>query len=765
MTFRFHLLLATYVLTAASIGCLSAQNSTVTDTLSRVKQLDEVVVHGTGAERNLNAPEMGRISLDSKAILSIPTFLGEPDVIKSLQIQPGVSQGIEGFAGLFVRGGDGDQNLFRFQGLPLYHVSHLGGIFSAFNVATVSQVDFYKASFPAQFGGRISSITDVAMCRPDFESYHGRFSVGLLSANVFITGPIAKHRTAFVIGARRSWMEILSIPTLAIMNSIDKKNGKKHIGTFNFMDFNARIDHIFSSIASAHIVGYYGHDYLKIGQREFEAKTKVVKHYGNNPPVITIQEGTPFFDEDINRMSWGNWGIIGTFNLHLGPGQWSTSAYYSDYTSSYLQQREFQSDMKQSETYGFNMSETRNSISDAGIESSYFADFGRIYRMRIGALYVRHNYLPEGLQNQFISADNSSINCNGNPRTSSNEYAAYIDNTFTLNDRIAISAGLRGTHFNIEGHTFKNLEPRAAIKMSVTSDYSIKLGYARMNQYVQQISSNYINLPTDLWQPITPQFKPLRSDQYSLGVYGNLPWWSIFFSVEGWYKDMKNLLEYREGVTVLDPDIAWEDKLTAGKGWAYGVDFSFTRDVGRLTGTVGYGLLWNWRKFDNLNHGLKFPSKFDNRHKLNINLSYKLSERCELNAGWTFMTGNRLTLSIYNYDIPGSQFPEAPTVGNPGWGNENQGISYYSSRNNVRIPAYHRLDLGISLYKNYRNGRRGTWTFGIYNAYCRMNPITVKKDEENNVLDYNGQLDKWHRAFKSLSFIPLIPSASYTYTF
>ncbi len=129
------------------------------------------------------------------------------------------------------------------------------------------------------------------------------------------------------------------------------------------------------------------------------------------------------------------------------------------------------------------------------------------------------------------------------------------------------------------------------------------------------------------------------------------------------------------------------------------------------------------------------------------------------------MTGNRLTLSIYNYDIPGSQFPEAPTVGNPGWGNENQGISYYRSRNNVRIPAYHRLDLGISLYKNYRNGRRGTWTFGIYNAYCRMNPITVKKDEENNVLDYNGQLDKWHRAFKSLSFIPLIPSASYTYTF
>ncbi|MGN0231671.1 MAG: hypothetical protein ACI4A8_05600, partial [Muribaculaceae bacterium] len=327
------------------------------------------------------------------------------------------------------------------------------------------------------------------------------------------------------------------------------------------------------------------------------------------------------------------------------------------------------------------------------------------------------------------------------------------------------STGLRGTLFNIEGHTFKNLEPRAAIKMSVTSDYSIKLGYARMNQYVQQISSNYINLPTDLWQPITPRFKPLRSDQYSLGVYGNLPWWSIYFSAEGWYKDMKNLLEYREGVTVLDPDIAWEDKLTAGKGWAYGVDFSFTRDVGRLTGTVGYGLLWNWRKFDNLNHGLKFPAKFDNRHKLNINLSYKLSERCELNAGWTFMTGNRLTLSIYNYDIPGSQFPEAPTVGNPGWGNENQGISYYRSRNNVRIPAYHRLDLGISLYKNYRNGRRGTWTFGIYNAYCRMNPITVKKDEENNVLDYKGQLDKWHRAFKALSFIPLIPSASYTYTF
>ena len=205
-------------------------------------------------------------------------------------------------------------------------------------------------------------------------------------------------------------------------------------------------------------------------------------------------------------------------------------------------------------------------------------------------------------------------------------------------------------------------------------------------------------------------------------------------------------------------------KITNGKGWSYGIDLSFTKEVGSFTGTIGYGLMWNWRKFSQLNHGVKFPAKFDNRHKININAAYKLNEKVEFNAGWTYMTGNRLTLSMYNYDIPGSQFPDAPTVGPPGYGNEIDGIDYYSSRNNVRMPAYHRLDIAININKKLKKGRKAIWNVSLYNAYCHMNAITIQKDNENNVF-FTSNKDKWHRAFKTLSFIPTIPSVSYTYIF
>lgn len=227
---------------------------------------------------------------------------------------------------------------------------------------------------------------------------------------------------------------------------------------------------------------------------------------------------------------------------------------------------------------------------------------------------------------------------------------------------------------------------------------------------------------------------------------------------------MRNILEYREGVSSLNPDISWEDKLTSGKGWSYGLDLSITKTAGAFTGTVGYGLMWNWRKFSDLNAGNKFPAKFDNRHKININANYKLNSKFEFNAGWTYMTGNRLTLALYNYDSPDSLFPDAPAT-NPGNDDTsvNTGLDYFAERNNIRMPAYHRLDLGMSIYKPLKKGRMGIWNFGLYNAYCRMNPITIKKDSDNKVVSTDK--NSWHRAFKSLSLIPIIPSVSFTYMF
>lgn len=238
----------------------------------KTKNLDEFFVYGSGADRNRLSVETGKLTLTDEMILNLPMIFAEPDVVKSLQTLPGVSMGVEGFSSLLVRGGDDDQNLFILQGIPLYHVSHLGGIFSSFNVAAIDKVDFYKGSFPARYGGRTSSVVDIRMKNPDFNRYHGKLSVGLLCANIYVTGPVIKDRSAFSFSARRTWAELVTIPAIAIMNSIDKEKGKKHMAGYGFTDLNLRLDHRFNNNASATIAGYFGHDNLRLGLRETHTK-------------------------------------------------------------------------------------------------------------------------------------------------------------------------------------------------------------------------------------------------------------------------------------------------------------------------------------------------------------------------------------------------------------------------------------------------------------------------------------------------------------
>ena len=741
---------------AFTAWCVMAQ--VPADTLYN-QTLDEVIVTATGADRNLKAAEMGRHVIGSDAITRLPVMFGEPDIVKVLQTLPGVSQGAEGFTGLYVHGGDNDQNLFLYNGLPLYHVSHLGGIFSSFNVATIRNVDFFKSAFPARFGGRISSITNINMMAPDFERYTGKFTIGLLAANGYISGPIVNDRLAFSAAVRRSWIDIIGLPALAVANAIQKKNGKKTIASYNFTDFNARIDWKLGG-GKIYAIGYYGHDYLKFGDRTFEATNKNLTINPDGTISSLPADGTRFFDEDTNRLSWGNWGVSLNLDHRLGNGFLNVSAYHTSYSSRYRQQSEHQSDLSDESTYDNTLNSTFNSISDFGFNAGYMQQFERLYLLKTGAGYVRHNYHPEGIENEYVNSLQHWSDSNGNPSVRADEVYAFIDNLLNFGERASLDLGLRFAEYFIHGESFPRLEPRASVRINVTEDYSVKASYARMSQFVQQVSSNYINLPTDPWQPVGVNAKPLLSDQYSFGVYGNLPR-GLYFSAEGWYKSMRNLVEYREGISSLNPNLTWSEKTTTGKGWAYGVDLSVTKEIGRLTGTVGYGLLWNWRKFADLNGGVKFPAKFDNRHKININATYTLNDRIEFNAGWTYMTGNRLTLSLYNYDEPGDNFPDAPTtgIGTSGFDWEQaSGLDYYSSRNNVRLPAYHRLDLGMSIFKKLKNGGRTIWNFSIYNAYCHMNAMTIRKD------DFVGPDDE-SRSFQKFSLIPIVPSVSYTYEF
>lgn len=738
-----------------------AQNLNINPDSIASYNLDEVIITATGADRNLNAAEMGRHVLSNEAITKLPVLLGEPDIIKTLQTLPGVSQGVEGFSGLYVHGGDNDQNLFLYNGVPLYHVAHLGGIFSAFNVSTVNKVDFYKSAFPARYGGRISSITDIRMNDPEFTKYSGKFTIGLLAANAYITGPIIKDKLAFSVGLRRSWVDIVGLPALAIVNAVQKKNGKKTIANYNFTDFNARIDWKVGT-GKIYAVGYYGHDYLKIGQREFESKNNSFTTSPDGSITPDKEDPTQFFDENTNRLSWGNWAVSLNADFRLGSGRINAITYYTKYSSRYQQTNEHQMDLSDPDTYGMTYNSTYNSIGDLGMNVQYMNQWKETWLLKTGVGFVRHNYYPEGIINDFTDDDKYWHDNNGNPSVKANEVFVYLDNLFNFGELASLDIGLRFVDHFISGVSFPKLEPRVSFRINVTEDYSIKASYARMNQFVQQVSSNYISLPTDLWQPIGKGKKPLLSDQYSVGFYGNLPWWQLYFSLEGWYKNMQNLMEYREGISSLNPNLPWEDKTVTGKGWAYGADFTVTKEIGKVTGSVSYGLMWNWRKFEELNEGKKFPAKFDNRNKINVTASYKLNDRIEFNASWTYMTGNRLTLSLYNYDTPGTDFPDAPHTSGDIHGFEfesNTGLGYISGRNNVRLPAYHRLDLGMSLYKNLKNGARTIWNFSLYNAYCHMNAMTIVK---KNVYDWGKEP---RRAFRTLSLLPIIPSVSWTYEF
>lgn len=732
------------------ILCLCGIHSTMVFGQNDVKQdsvksflMDDIVVTALRTNRLLNAPEMGHFTLSGNIIQRMPVILGEPDVIKTLALLPGVSQGVEGFASMYVRGGNNDQNLFLIQGLPIYHVSHLGGLFSSFNTAIISDVDFYKSSFPSAFGGRLSSITDIHIKQPEWQKLKGKLTIGLLSGNLYFSTPIIKDRVALSVCIRRSWADAITVPAMAIVNATQKTKGKSNQINYAFFDANIRLNVKFTPNINGYIIGYWGNDKLKLGEKTFNRETDKQREMATN---------------DQNILSWGNNGVLGAMELSKNYWIHNVSLYYTGYKSLFEQKQSTLEDV-QNMLYERMTNSLRNSIRDVGLKFSTIYCPNEIYRLKMGVGYVNHSFTPDDVR-FYRETDSIQSKQDSDPiQIPSTEYYAYIDNRVALGARFSINVGGRLQDYRLSSNHHIHFEPRLSVKFSINETTSIKADYTKVSQIVQQVPGNYISLPTDSWLPISDKFTPLSCSQYSMGLYRSLSK-NTFISLEGWYKNMNNLLEYKEGVSVLNDKLNWDQKLTQGKGWSYGLDFSIETTRGRWTAEVHYGLLWNWRKFKELNQGEKFPAKFDNRHKLNMIVNYKINPSVELNANWTYISGNRMTLSLFNYDGTVSAFPQAPiggeSMGNSQW-NSLTGIDYIGSVNNIRMPAYHRLDMGMEIFQNLKNGRKGIWNISLYNAYCRMNTLMIQK---HDYTDYTKR-----RSFKSLSLLPIIPSISYTYEF
>jgi len=729
------------------------KDTMITINLAGNAMVQEIVVLSSDKERQQHlTTQMGALEINQQTIRNTPVLLGEADIIKTLQLTPGVATGVEGLAGMYVRGGNMDENLFLIDGNPVYQVNHLGGIFSAFNPEVIRGMDFFKAGFPARYGGRLSSVVDVHTKEGNMKEFHGSASIGLIAANLNLEGPIVKDRTSFVISLRRTWLDAILKPMLAIQNKSMKEDGEKYNANYFFHDLNIKLNHRFSDRSRMYLSLYNGKDKLDAESKTFDA------------PNYSREINTDFR----SRLEWGNLMATAGWTYVYTPKLFGrVSAFYTRYRSSMEQENKYEVlGNRYSELDLNSFAQNITGISDFGFRSSFDYMPSTSHRVRFGGDAVLHRFRPEY----------SQVNVNGKQSDLgttftdelfwAREFGVYIEDDWTLSPALRVNAGLRYSLFHVNGKLYRGLEPRLSIRWLLRDELSLKASYARMNQYVHVLATSYINLPTDAWMPVTNKLKPLICDQLSAGLYYNLN--NTFdFSLEGYYKRFTNLLDYKDGHSFLPSFTPWDEKLANGTGRGYGMELMARKQTGKTTGWVGYTLSWSDRKFKEIDEGERFPSRFDNRHKLNMVVMHKLTSKIELSAAWTYSSGNRTTLSLEGYEtfMPGSDMFDHITLPAP--------VDYYGRRNNYKLPDYHRLDLGINFYRPKKNGRMGIWNVSIYNAYSRMNPFMIYRDTESTYYqpesNTNAQQEKndiRHTVkYKQVSILPIIPSISYTYRF
>lgn len=728
------------------------RDTVLTIELEPSASLQEVVITGQSNDKqSVLSTQMGALEINQQTIRSTPVMFGEADIIKTLQLTPGVSAGTEGTAGMYVRGGNVDENLFLIDGNPVYQINHIGGIFSAFNPEAISGMDFFKSGFPSRYGGRLSSVVDVHTKEGNMKEYHGSASIGLISGNLNFEGPIIKDRTSFNIGLRRTWLDVLSAPAVAIANKITKKDGTRLRARYAFHDLNLKVNHIFNDRSRMYLSLYNGNDVLKGGSTDFPDQDS---------------DNNYNYDSDVS-LRWGNimatagWTYV--FNNRLfGKVSGVFTRYHSRLRNTEHDVVGNEGDEDYSDSFREN--ETNTGITDFGLRTSFDYMPASAHHIRFGGDYLVHRFHPEYNRSvAYEKNEETSVEIGqefANDLLWGHEAGVYAEDDWTLSSAVRLNAGLRFSLFNVQGKTYTGLEPRVSLRWLLDDNLSFKASYSRMNQYVHLISNSFISLPTDAWMPVTRKLKPLISDQVSAGFYYNLNK-EYNFSVEGYYKTLDNLLEYRDGHTFTPSFVNWEDKLTAGEGRSYGAEFMVRKETGRTTGWVGYGLSWSDRQFDELNQGARYPARFDNRHKLNIVVMHKISPKVELSAAWSYASGNHVTLSLENYYENGTG---SPTNNDNHYMDASESIDYYEGRNNYQLPAYHRLDLGIKIYRPKKKGRMGIWTVSIYNVYSRMNPFMIYKSDKT-VPDPGSSYGKNVPVFKTIGIMPIIPSISYTYKF
>jgi len=700
------------------------QNMKVQYELDPEMELDAVEITAEETEKIHEINRMSSHTISMDKVKSLPVLLGERDIMKTIQLLPGVQSGSEGSSGLYVRGGGPDQNLILMDGVPIYNANHLFGFVSVFNGDAINYAEIIKGGFPARYGGRLSSVLDIRMKEGNLEKFKGEASIGLISGKFTLEGPIVKDKTSFIVSGRRTWADLLSIPVQRIIN---KANDNDVITRYHFYDFNAKVNHKIDDNNRLFLSGYLGDDVFS-----YNEQTNYSQGAQSEKPVYK------------DGLKWGNKMGALRWNRIFSPKLFSnTTLTYTNYRfglNSYYNSDKNEKDPQLIEEYDFS---STSSIKDWGgkIDFDFFPS--NKHSIRFGTGYTYHTYTPTVFQEKIVEGVNESSNQIGSPIVYAHEAQAYIEDDMKIGNRLAINPGVHLSAFMVKDNLYHSLQPRFSARYLLSDNSSFKASYAKMTQFVHLLTTPGIGLPSDLWVPSTDKIKPEHSQSFALGYARSLSN-GFQFSTEAYYKTMEGLLEYKEGADFFGSSVGWEDNVEVGRGWSYGGEVLLEKKTGKTTGWIGYTLSWTERQFDNLNFGEKFPYRYDRRHDLGIAVTHKFNDRVDVGGVYVYGTGNAVTLGLQQY---------APLNGGQYYGQNS--IEHIESRNNYRMPSYHRLDLAINLHKEIKWGER-TWSLGLYNSYNRQNPFILLQRED----PFTGQ-----RKLKQLSLIPALPYATYSIKF
>lgn len=693
--------------------------------------LKEVVVSAEAVEKKVSErTEMSVINVPVQQIKEIPALLGEKDVLKVLQLLPGVQSGSEGNSGLYVRGGGPDQNLIILDEATVYNAFHLFGFFSLFNGDALKSVDIIKGGFPARYGGRLSSVIEMNMKEGNQQKFQGEAGIGLISSRATFEGPIVKNKASFLISGRRTYADALIRPALPAGQD----------GGYYFYDLNAKTNVEINKKNRLYASGYFGRDRFFLSDKSTGDAFSLGVDWGN-------ATGTLRWNHMVNNRLFSNTSFI------------FTDYNFRNYLTFNVAQQNF------SLVYS-------SGIRDFSLKQDFDFRPDDRHAIKAGVLLTHHTFTPSAVA--FVD-DFSNTDTTNAERTTAFENAIYIEDDFRVNERLNIQPGMRITHFTPRGGQYLNFEPRFNVNYRLSSDMSVKASYALMNQYIHLLSNTGAGLPTDLWVPATANLAPQRSQQVAAGFAYDIPKTKLQLTIESYYKTMDNIIAYKEGASFVGVGpqesnaerFRWEEAVTSGKGTSYGMEFFLQKKSGRFTGWIGYTLSWTQLQFDELNNGQPFWARYDRRHDISYVNTYRVREEQKgrdgitVSATWVYGTGNAITLPVADQYAP---------INNPGQGTSDpisnfffdNYVNQYTGRNEFRMAPYHRLDLGLQLIRK-KSWYTRTIEISVYNAYNRKNPYFyfIGAEGRNGLFAPPGS----KRVLRQVTLFPIIPSVSYNIKF